>query len=369
MLLNKHNLNIAALCSKEESRFTLNSILVTPDATVETDGHQLVKVTLPPDMKAESFPVREGQSPAVDSWKPFLLPASEALNIAKALPKKTTMPVLKYAAVTEDTDKNGHSSIAVTDLEMARVFNTKKPEGNFPDFERIMPKKEDAEFRIAFNAELLRRVLQQVEAFRSEEHNAECVFSFASPSGPLRVDARNGQGQEFTGVIMPLRADKVDGCDNPAKYERRKRAEALLEEFIEDYQKEPGTRIKRPELYAKVREALGYQDDPAATSPERTPDQVYTCAQCQKDSAIPTVNDLCAECASTWEAGKPDEPEPQPVSVLDQVVAAHEERETPGQDETPAAAAAQPNEKPADWNTWGPGKKAAWTRKYGKKAA
>lgn len=355
MLLNKHNLNIAALCSKEESRFTLNSILVTPQATVETDGHQLVKVTLPPDMKAEAFPIREGQPPAVDTWKPFLLPASEALNIAKALPKKTTLPILKHAAVTEDTDSNGHSSIAVTDLEMARVFNTKKPEGNFPDFERVIPKKEDAEFRIAFNAELLRRVLQQVEAFRAEQHNTECVLSFASPSGPLRIDARNDQGQEFTGVIMPLR----HVCDNPAKYERRKRAEALLEEFIEDYQKESGTRIKRPDLYAKVRTALGYQDEPAATSPESTPYQVYTCAQCQKDSTTPTVNDLCAECATTWEAGKPDEPEP------------HEERngELPVQDETPAPAAVQGIERPADWNTWGPGKKAAWTRKYGKKAA
>jgi len=34
-MLNIHNLQLADLCSKEESRFTLNAILITKDCTVE----------------------------------------------------------------------------------------------------------------------------------------------------------------------------------------------------------------------------------------------------------------------------------------------------------------------------------------------
>ena len=65
-MLNIHNLNLADLCSKDESRFTLNAILVTKDCTVETDGHQLVKVTLP-NYSADSFPEFPGFK-ATGTW-------------------------------------------------------------------------------------------------------------------------------------------------------------------------------------------------------------------------------------------------------------------------------------------------------------
>lgn len=216
MLLNRHNLNIAALCSKDPSRFALNAIYITPQATVETDGHQLVSVTLPPGLTAESFPAPPNTPSAVDDWKPFLLPASEALAIAKALPKKSALPVLQCAAVTDETDNNGHSAISVTDLEFARVFRTRKPEGNFPDYGRILPKLEAATFQVSFNAALLVRVLNQVVAFQQGQGNAKgghpatVTFSFVDANHAVRLDAKGGEDQRLTAVVMPCKLPDKD---------------------------------------------------------------------------------------------------------------------------------------------------------------
>ncbi|HYT08947.1 MAG TPA: hypothetical protein VEL77_14985 [Rugosimonospora sp.] len=214
MLLNRHNLNIAALCSKEASRFSLQALYVTPQATVETDGHQLVSVTLAPGLQAESFPEPPNTPKAVDEWKPFLLPASEALAIAKALPKKSKIPALECAAVTDETDGHGHSAISVTDLEFARVFRTRKPEGNFPDYERIMPKLKNATFQVAFDAALLVRVLNRIVAFQQGQGNAKggnpatVTFSFTDKNHAVRLDAKGGEDQQLTAVVMPCSLPK-----------------------------------------------------------------------------------------------------------------------------------------------------------------
>ena len=141
-MLNKHNLNLAALASKEMSRFTLNGILVTPTETVETDGHQLCTVSMQKtDTEAVPHPNGVDFAPAAD-WKPFILPAGEALDIAKAIPKKSTVPICQNAFIGAKTDVNGTAQIAVTNLEQFRVFNPRKLEGNFPDWKRVIPKPE-----------------------------------------------------------------------------------------------------------------------------------------------------------------------------------------------------------------------------------
>src|SRR5215469_8657246 len=101
-MLNRHNLNIAKLAAKEKSRISLQNIYVTPEATIETDGHQLISVTRPPVDK-EQFPVKDGDSfTAVgNEHSPFMMSAVDALNIAKALPKKSPIPVILNAAIGE----------------------------------------------------------------------------------------------------------------------------------------------------------------------------------------------------------------------------------------------------------------------------
>ena len=77
-MLNKHNLNIAKLTPKDESRYSLTSILVSPDETVCTDGFQVTKVSTP-KVAIENFPAKDGFKPT-RKFEPFLLSAEAALR-------------------------------------------------------------------------------------------------------------------------------------------------------------------------------------------------------------------------------------------------------------------------------------------------
>lgn len=205
-MLNKHNLAIASLASKDQSRFTLNGILVRPDCTVVTDGHQLTMVTTPKD-DIESFPELPGAAPACRDFKPFILPSAAAADVAKSLPKgrKTkTLPILNNAAVSADTREGDYAVLMTTDLETARPFRVRKMAGNFPDFERVIPKRSDSTFRIRFNAELLVRVLNQCVSLMSEERIPMVELSFTDSAGPVRIDCESADtGQKMTSVVMP----------------------------------------------------------------------------------------------------------------------------------------------------------------------
>lgn len=169
-MLNKANFIVTEFASKEESRYTLQAIQVRPEATVATNGHYLAWVSTDGQDPA-NFPVIEGFPGGDKYWKPFLLDVESAKQIAKALPKKTTIPVLQYAAVhvngvtvespdgtkTQDQDKGIQSvSLAVTDLERPQVFRPRVPEGTFPNFQAVIPDWEkDVAFEITVDARYL----------------------------------------------------------------------------------------------------------------------------------------------------------------------------------------------------------------------
>lgn len=207
-MLNKHNFEIARLAAKEPSRYTLTAIHVTPQATYETDGHQLIKVTTP-KMSAKDFPVIEGASEPTDDFEPFNLPAGAALEIAKAIPKRQSLPVLEHAAIGSASNQNGHAEIQLTDLETPLVLRPNKQDGQFPDAERVIPDKDKAEVVIGFNAQLLRDVLSQFVKFTAGERS-HCVAIRIYPADKngdrdgIRIDAATSD-QEMTAVVMPHR--------------------------------------------------------------------------------------------------------------------------------------------------------------------
>ena len=214
-MITKLALELATLCSKEESRYTLNGIRVEPGRVCETDGHQMVVYDFIPE-SAESFPEVDGAK-AVGTFKPFTLGKDAALQVAKALPKKSTIPVLQQAAIVGDPDKNGEVKFMVTDLERHQGFTAKKLEGQFPDYNRVIPKAEDAKLSIGVNAELLRGVLGYLS--KVADSSGRCpgvLMHFYDEQSAIRIDAKSDQGHAI-GVVMPMR---VDGAKS-AKAEAR----------------------------------------------------------------------------------------------------------------------------------------------------
>ena len=107
MLLNRSILNLAKLASKEASRYTLQAIAVEKDQAVVTDGHILVTVGNTSPAADDSFPQVAGLEHKTFSEGPMienvLVSRETALAALKALPKKSTIPVLANAAM----GKNG----------------------------------------------------------------------------------------------------------------------------------------------------------------------------------------------------------------------------------------------------------------------
>jgi hypothetical protein len=208
-MLNKHNFEVANFVCKEESRYSLQAILVTPQATVATDGHRLVKVTVPADRKAEDFPKADPSFHASDTFAPFLLPAESAKQIAKAIPKKQTIPILECVAIDgKQTDANGTAHLAVTDLQTFTPFTVRKPEGRFPNYESIIPKTGECTLSISVNPVYLMELCKSALEFQGGRgaYNPKIILRFRDANSSIRLECKpNDERQEWLAVLMPMR--------------------------------------------------------------------------------------------------------------------------------------------------------------------
>lgn len=212
-MLNKHNLEIAKGCATS-GRYKLEAVQVTSKYTVTTDGGQLIKVTTPA-VNAETFPIVPGVAPITEDFKPFLLEASDALRIAKALPRKITIPILSNAAISSATDDT-HAVVVTTDLQCGQTFTVRKIQGQFPDCERVIPDAEKADFAVDIDADKLRYICDRIIAFTGRQSPCRLHFYKANPGEPtlpVRLDAHNSDtGQLLTAILMP-----VKGVTDPVK--------------------------------------------------------------------------------------------------------------------------------------------------------
>lgn len=220
MNLNAANLNIAALAAKEESRFKINGILVTNEYTAVTDGHVLVTVSLPKQFNG-SAPEPPGFEHIEKLDRPFLLPSATALDLAKHIPAKPTIPGLGQAyigasanAMVDDPAKPSKQKPAefidlmTTDLETAHRPQVRRLTGNFPEVERCIPMAENARFGICLDLDLLIPLLQQAKKF----HNGTCgphpvTLRFTTADEGVRLDCHNDE-QKLVAVVMPIRHEQ-----------------------------------------------------------------------------------------------------------------------------------------------------------------
>lgn len=199
MLLNKHNLNIAKIVAKEESRYTLNAIQCSPEGTVATDGHRLAHVTLP-SMDEANFPVIPNFEPSNGHTGTFLLPSKAALEISKALPKKSTFPILQHAVVGIATPDSETVSLAVTDSQSPKVFTERKVSGQYPNWQMVVPKPEEAKLTIDFNPQYLMDAAKLAMEFGADT----VTLRLRDASNSITMECKNDKtGQEMTQVIMP----------------------------------------------------------------------------------------------------------------------------------------------------------------------
>jgi len=138
--------------SNEESRFTLNGALLVLKKggliMVATDGHRLAMI--------ES----SGDLPGVTGAYRALLPRKAMVEIQKLAGDAPSDAIVKFAG-----DEN-HLFFEVGE----RLLLSRKLTGNFPDYERVLPKEQP--LSISLNREELKGAIERVAQFSDERSRA-----------------------------------------------------------------------------------------------------------------------------------------------------------------------------------------------------
>jgi DNA polymerase-3 subunit beta len=155
--------------SMEESRFTLNGalLLIRPEGfvMVSTDGHRLAYVESTVDTGADNKPFRA------------------------LVPKKAMTEILKLA---QDGESEAKTIISGDDNHLffqfgERLLITRKLTGNFPDYERVLPK--DHTQVVTLQREEIKSAVERVAQFADERSRA------------IRVQFGPGEVKVFTSSV------------------------------------------------------------------------------------------------------------------------------------------------------------------------
>jgi hypothetical protein len=228
MLLNRNSLSVAKLAPKESSRYTLDTIQVTERETVATNDRYLVRVSHPDEpFKVENWPVVPGFDGAPNGSGTFQLDAQVVLDVLKATPKKNAIPILNNAAVYQ---KDGETTLVVTDLASSRSFRMPKQAGQFPRWEMAFP-KDDVAAEVTLDANYLAMLAKHAADFVSDAYGKPCIRIriMKGEYKPVRFDATNTDTKQgWTALLMPIRSggEHKYGYGMPTREEREAQEKA-----------------------------------------------------------------------------------------------------------------------------------------------
>lgn len=234
MLLNRTVLSLAKLASKDESRYTLLAIAVEKDIAAVMQGHYLVTVTHPKysgDAPIEqSYPVTDGLTHrTIKDSEVVLVHKDAALAALKSLPKKSNIPILANAAMSED------GRLVTNDLAAVASFKHEVG-GTFPNWRQVVPDAPVA-FDVCLDPTYLELLMKFFKESLGDARNKTVRLTLYKDDKPMsdgrripravRFDARTDEGQEITAILMPIRGED---SQFPMRPDQVRAAEAQAEE-------------------------------------------------------------------------------------------------------------------------------------------
>lgn len=193
MLLTKAELGLAKLADKEEWRYTMNAIAVTPNETMVTNGHYAVRVKHDP-LSDDNFPETPGLTHANPNGTPILIRREAALAALAAVPKKTTIPAIERVAIGED------GKLYVNTLDTVQSFKSETT-GQFPNIDAVMPAGEPVA-TVTLAAKYVRLLADYMTAQGGRDRTIVKI-SFYGPDKPVKFESKTAAGQEVVTILMP----------------------------------------------------------------------------------------------------------------------------------------------------------------------
>ena len=213
MRLSKRQLAPRHAASTDETRYNLNGIHVRPDGSTEaTDGHMLIQVSrYVEDDNEQATSIERGLSPGCELAKDTIVGLDGVESIRRAMPKRKDSDRSVMVDV-EESNLNGSVRVVWPDGEC----RSEKVVGEYPNTGQVIPEVSDGDIQFAINLQLLERLTKAVKEFKSEDSGktlgVKVTIRPASDEDgcglvltPIRFDATNDAGEEFLGIIMPMR--------------------------------------------------------------------------------------------------------------------------------------------------------------------
>lgn len=200
MLIHKDALCVSAATVKEQARYFLAGAMFDAEGrAIATNGHTLVRYTSNP-CPEDSFPKMEGLD--VTTAEPVIVGA-DALEAAKTtMAKNSALVPLSYLALVP----NGtHVTIGATNLNEEVRIRTRKVEGTFPDYKKVMDNAalKPVAGKVVLSVEEL-TVLVRAAKYAGARY-IHFTFHGESPfADPIEFTAKAENGV-IDGAIMPAR--------------------------------------------------------------------------------------------------------------------------------------------------------------------
>lgn len=211
MKLTKHHLNVAAFASTDKNRYgqTLKCLHITLAHVEATDGRFLMRHAVGAgNGNGDDGSDGGGSSGNGNTFEPWLMPADEAIRIARATSAKDGLATLA-------PHDGGPTFTAQVGKRLASPKQVQTITGNalpgrtgmpFPDLDRAIPSASaltaPTTIRVGLNAAMLEAVAKH---FRLGGKNTVIEITVTSPEDPVKFSGHDELGNAITAVIMPYK--------------------------------------------------------------------------------------------------------------------------------------------------------------------
>lgn len=194
MLISKNHLLTLHTAGKDDSRPMLTQIKVFKEGkevvSVSTDSYILSEVREETPDDAD-FPLAPEDMQGSVIANEYYMPVSNAKKIKPFMKGDKVLPILGYAQVHKD-------GVFATNLEQSIKLYAKPVEGNYPDYQKLIPAQE-RKAQVTLDPKLLKRAL---EVFGTDH---SITIDIGEPLEPVVMRNNDNTQTKKLVIVMPLK--------------------------------------------------------------------------------------------------------------------------------------------------------------------
>ncbi|MCD5384855.1 MAG: hypothetical protein LRZ94_00885 [Candidatus Pacebacteria bacterium] len=201
MLYNTHNFKIKSFAGQDTARPELNSVFITANETIATDGFILIKVDSVKEFDIKDYPLIPDKPKALANFQPFMFSKEKIEQVLKIFPPKVSLPILENVAIFKRT-KN-IAEIGSTDLGGYQGVMNRIVGGRFPDYKQVINGiKNERCIDVEMNPQFLKKIADFFCGFSDKKSIKLSVP--VKPNKPLMFSGERNK-QRAEAYLMPIK--------------------------------------------------------------------------------------------------------------------------------------------------------------------